>query len=167
MLKPQDVLVLLKLVPADGGWTYAQLAHSLGMSASETHAAVGRATAAGLYSPVSGRPIRRALAEFVVHGVPYVYHVDREAPTTRGMLTGFASRYLDGPEAYPFEARFVWADADGTDSGWTVRPLYRSAPYAARQDPELYALLALVDELRIGRARERRRAAEALRERLA
>lgn len=34
-------------------------------------------------------------------------------------------------------------------------PLFKSAPYAVRQDAELYALLALVDAIRIGQPRER------------
>ena len=48
-LKPQDFLVALKLVAwGDQRWTYAQLAHSLGLSASEAHAAVKRGIQAGL-----------------------------------------------------------------------------------------------------------------------
>lgn len=166
MLKPQDVLVLLKLAVLDTDWTYADLAGSLGVSASETHAAVRRATSAGLYSELSGRPIRSALLEFVLHGVPYAYHAEREAPTSRGMQTGFAAPPLDGASEYAYEARFVWPTPDGKDSGWTVKPLYRSVPHAASQDSRLYALLALVDELRIGRARERSRAAEEITHRL-
>jgi hypothetical protein len=49
----------------------------------------------------------------------------------------------------------VWPDPEGSVQGVAVEPLYGSVPRAARQDPELYALLALVDALRIGRARER------------
>ena len=37
----------------------------------------------------------------------------------------------------------------------TLEPLYASVPGAARRNPALYDLLALVDALRIGRARER------------
>lgn len=48
VLKPQDAVVLLKLVVAGEGWTYPSLAESLGMSASEVHAAVGRAKRGGL-----------------------------------------------------------------------------------------------------------------------
>lgn len=48
-LKPQDFLVALKLLAlADEHWTYARLAHELGLSTSETHAAVQRGLAAGL-----------------------------------------------------------------------------------------------------------------------
>jgi len=47
-----------------------------------------------------------------------------------------------------------------------VQPLYSSVPGAAARDAELYALLAWVDALRIGRARERNLAAKELAERL-
>ena len=49
LLRPQDFLVALKLVAlGDEHWTYARLAHDLGLSASEAHAAVRRGLAAGL-----------------------------------------------------------------------------------------------------------------------
>jgi hypothetical protein len=48
-LKPQDFLVALKLVAwADQRWTYASLAHALGLSASEAHACVKRGLHADL-----------------------------------------------------------------------------------------------------------------------
>ena len=39
-----------------------------------------------------------------------------------------------------------------TSASAAVQPLYRSVPQAARRDPALYDLLALVDALRIGQA---------------
>ena len=50
--------------------------------------------------------------------------------------------------------------------GVAVEPLYSSVPGAAQRDPELYYLLALVDALRMGRARERAFAEKELAERL-
>ncbi|HET9553147.1 MAG TPA: hypothetical protein VFP50_09285, partial [Anaeromyxobacteraceae bacterium] len=48
-LKPQDVLVLLKLaVRGNAVWSYPQIAAALGLSASEVHAAVQRAVLARL-----------------------------------------------------------------------------------------------------------------------
>jgi hypothetical protein len=48
----------------------------------------------------------------------------------------------------------VWPSADGAVRGLTLEPLHKAAPKAARQDPVLYELLALIDALRDGRARE-------------
>ncbi len=48
-LKPQDFLLSLKLVALAGRrWTYASIAHELGLSASEAHACVKRGLQAGL-----------------------------------------------------------------------------------------------------------------------
>jgi hypothetical protein len=49
----------------------------------------------------------------------------------------------------------VWPDANGDVRGESFAPLYKSVPVAARKDPKLYELLALVDAIRGGRARER------------
>ena len=73
MLKPQDVVVLLKLVALNGEpWNYQRLAVELLISQSEVHAGVRRAVAARLMSDAttaSGRPVRASLLEFLVHGV--------------------------------------------------------------------------------------------------
>jgi hypothetical protein len=44
-----------------------------------------------------------------------------------------------------------------------LAPLYKSVPYAAKRDLKLYALLALVDAVRDGRARERNLAIKEIR----
>jgi hypothetical protein len=49
----------------------------------------------------------------------------------------------------------VWPDARGTVKGQRIEPLFKSVCAAVAQDPRLYALLALVDAIRIGQARER------------
>ena len=168
MLKSQDLLVLLKLaVLGRGPWTYASLAAALHMSSSEVHAALKRSAHAGLYNAAERRPVRGALEEFVVHGARYAFAPQRTG-VVRGLPTAhaapiFSSRIVaaDGDLAP------VWADAQGELRGEGVEPLYPSAPLAAREDSRLYALLALVDALRIGRARERRIAEELLHKELA
>jgi hypothetical protein len=166
MLKPQDAVVLLKLAGAKEAWTYASLAKSLGMSTSEVHAAIGRATRSGLYSASSRAPNRKALAEFLVHGLRYVFPAERGA-MTRGMPTAHAAAPLNAEIAASGDPPPVWPDAEGTVRGEGIEPLYPSVPLAARSDPALYELLALVDAIRGGRARERNLAARALEARLA
>jgi len=50
--------------------------------------------------------------------------------------------------------------------GYAIEPLYSSVTVAVKSDPVLYELLALVDALRMGRARERKLAEEELKHRL-
>lgn len=64
------------------------------------------------------------------------------------------------------EFQQVWPDARSDDSGLAVEPLFKTAPEAAQKDPDLYALLALVDAIRVGQPRENRLATELLKERL-
>jgi hypothetical protein len=168
VLKPQDLLVLLWLVAHSGeAWSYAGIAAALRMSSAEVHAALKRAARAGLYSHDERRPIRVALREFLVHGARYAFAPERLG-LTRGLPTAhaapaLAARLALGADDLPL----VWPDAEGEVRGEGLEPLYPSAPTAARHDPRLYNLLALLDALRVGRARERRLAQELLEKELA
>ena len=161
MLQPLDLLVSLKLVALNDGAIFSleELARELFISPSSVSRSTARATDAGLLS-VGRKPKRKALLEFVLYGVPYVYYV-KPGETTRGMPTAHAapplSNIIGGGEVP------VWPYPLGEVRGHAVAPLHKSVPAAARRDSRLYELLALVDALRIGRARERRLAAEELR----
>jgi hypothetical protein len=48
----------------------------------------------------------------------------------------------------------VWPDAQGKNKGLMIAPLFKTVGHAVRRDPELYALLALVDAIRTGSPRE-------------
>jgi hypothetical protein len=169
ILKPQDVVVLLKLVALEGKqWTYQRLAVDLSISQSEVHKCVQRAVAARLMSDPSiatGRPIVAALLEFLEHGIKYAFPLKR-GPLTRGMPTGYAAPPLNKLIVGGNEPPPVWPFAEGAVRGEELEPLYPSAPIAAQRDPRLYELLALVDAIRDGRARERSIAVKELRSRL-
>jgi hypothetical protein len=51
--------------------------------------------------------------------------------------------------------------------GQAIEPLYRSVPTAAKNDPELYVLLSLIDAIRVGRVREQRLAVKELEQAMA
>jgi hypothetical protein len=164
ILKPQDVVVVLKLCEFSGKRPpFAQIAAELSMSVSEVHGAVKRAQAAHLlHGPEFGeRPNRRALEEFLVHGLKYVFPA-QHGVMTRGMPTSYAAaplrRFIKaGDEPLP-----VWPDPTGPVRGAAFEPLYPSVPEAAKRDSYLYELLALVDAIRDGRARERKMAEKEL-----
>jgi hypothetical protein len=168
-LKPQDLLVVLKVIAhAQPRWTYAALGEALSMSASEVHASVKRAVASGL-AVAEGRgawsPVRPAVLEFVEHGVRYVWPAS-PGPVKRGVPTSFGAEPLNAKiTAMPGEAP-VWAHPRGTAKGPTLSPLYRTAAQAALTDPALHRLLALVDALRAGCARERALAASLMKQEL-
>ncbi|MGP1679268.1 MAG: hypothetical protein ACTS6J_19205 [Burkholderiales bacterium] len=169
ILKPQDIVILLKLVAIGSeAWTFQRLAVELKMSQSEVHAGVRRAVAARLISDAaatSGQPLRAALLEFLLHGVKYAYPPEHGA-LTRGVPTGYAAPPLNKVISDSIDPPPVWPYADGSVRGVAFTPLYPSVPAAALQDSRLYELLALVDAIRDGRARERNLATKELTSRL-
>ncbi len=138
---------------------------ALGMSASEVHAAVRRLLEARLVDPETKKVRLVALRNFLVHGLPYAFPaVPKEI--TRGTPTALASPAMSGKISLSEQLPPVWPDPEGRVQGASVQPLYPSVPGAARRDPKLYDLLALVDALRFGRARERDFAEKELSQRL-
>lgn len=166
-LKPQDVLVLMKLVAlGDEPWTYASLAADLDMSASQVHSAIQRAIRSEL-AYESNDQVRvhvRNLEDFLNHGMRYFFVAERGAKS-RGMATltsapPMAALFVDSDEP------IVWPDPSGDVRGESLAPIYKTVPQAARNDPELYELLVIVDALRAGRAREKQVAKKELKKRL-
>jgi len=165
-LLPQDVFLMLKLVAAgQDKWTFDAIAHDLSMSPSMAFNGIKRADRAGLYDSHRRRPRRKALEEFLIHGVKYAYPPDLGTPT-RGVPTTFAAPSLDQHLVQNDEATYVWAHPDGYRRGTSLSPLYRSVPDVAMQDPAVHHLLALVDAIRVGGARERQLAEQLLKKTL-
>ena len=166
-LKSQDVLVLLKLVArGKEPWTYSGLAVELDLSPSQVHAAVQRAVKSGLAYEADDQihVHTRNLEEFLVHGIRYFFVPERGAKT-RGMATltsapPLAALFVNGAEP------IVWPDSSGELRGESLAPIYKTAPRAARSDPELYELLVIADALRAGRTRERQAAVKELKKKL-
>lgn len=169
-LLPQDLVVVLKLVAGNVNrrWTYADLSATLFMSASQVFRSVKRAEVGRLLNPLTVPPppgsderhrIRfwpnsTNLKEFLIHGVKYAFPVERGAPT-RGLPTAEAASPLRQHFHEDFPLPPVWPYAEGPLRGIAFSPLYKNVPQAALRDTKLYELLALVDAIREGRARER------------
>jgi hypothetical protein len=166
MLKPQDVLICLKIALQDTRtWSYQSLAEALFLSPSEVHAGAKRAESARLLDLSRKTVYRNALTEFLIHGVRYAYPPHRGG-LTRGVPTGYAAPPLARQFSSVQGDPPVWPTPEGRVRGYEFSPLYPSVPKAAAGDIRLYELLALVDAIRDGRAREAGLAADELRIRL-
>lgn len=167
-LKPQDVLVLLKLIAmGQADWSYNRLAIELGMSSSEVHSAIKRALAAGLALQRADKvtPNVTNLQEFLIHGLRFAFIPER-GEMTRGIPTLYAAAPLNSAFLPDGEPPPVWPDPQGEMRGMAFSPLYKSAPKAAQLDAALYELLVLIDAIRAGRARERAFAIKVLQQKL-
>jgi hypothetical protein len=167
MLRPLDIVVLLKLSLEKGRPPYLRLANELYLYPSEVYASVKRARISHLVQGEAQeeRLNRSGLLEFLLHGVRYAFPAEKGA-LTRGVPTGYAASPLKEhivPDGDPIP---VWPYADGPVRGYSFLPLHKNVPKAALEDARLYELLALVDAVRDGRARERELAGRELKERL-
>jgi hypothetical protein len=168
-LMPRDFVVALKFaMNPNRRFTFAALAEDLALAASEVHTSVKRSTLAGLLlmdSSLGTMAIKPAIREFALYGVRYAFPAIH-GPMTRGMVTGAAGPVLRGVLQQTNDESVVWPYAKGTARGPSLLPLYPRLPLAAERDLGLYEALTLIDSIRIGGARERQLAAEAVLKRL-
>jgi hypothetical protein len=123
------------------------------MSQSEIHSAIKRAEFCKLYDPLTKRPIRKNLSEFLLSGLRYVFPAIPGKLQT-GIPTAHSALPLNKTIVSSKEDTYVWPSRLGRTKGVAVEPLYDAVPAACAKDPELYKYFALIDALRVGRARE-------------
>lgn len=163
-MRPQDVVVLLKIIAlGTDNWLAKELAQALHLSPAEVSNSMSRSAEAGLLDGSKRKVVRPVLLEFLRSGLPYAFPV-RPGGLVRGVPTAHSAAPLRA--IFRSEEAFVWPSAKGSEQGQAITPLYAGVPEAALEDPQLHALLALTDALRVGRSRERTEAAKELAKRL-
>jgi predicted transcriptional regulator len=163
-MRPQDIVILLKIATFnDNHWFMKNLATELFISGSEVSESLHRSMIAGLLTSDKKKLMKQALLEFLQYGIKYVYP-QRPGPMVRGIATAYSA----APLSHLIQSKepVVWPYAEGNLRGQAIEPLHPSVPRACLKDIKLYELLALVDALRIGRAREQKLAIEALKIRI-
>ncbi len=174
-LKPQDILVLLKLSVWDKPqWRQEDLAKELGMVQSMVHSSLKRAEKCRLYNQEKKRVNKSALIEILIHSIRFLVPAElgRKAvgmPTAWGHREAFkslVSGLVDPPIWSAAKGRRATVTGEFNIDGFEIQPIHEKAPGAASRDPRLYEVLAAVDALRVGRSRDIEVACEILRNRL-
>jgi hypothetical protein len=164
-MRPQDVVILLKIIALQGSqWRTTDLANQLFMSQSEISEALHRNWVASLMNDSKKTVHTGSLLEFLEHGVKYVFP-QRPGPIVRGMPTAHSAPPMS-KMVQSGSSIYVWPDVEGVVRGEAIEPLYPTVPRAAKSDERFYEFLALVDAIRIGKAREVKLAAEQLRQKI-
>ncbi len=163
-MSPLDVVVLLKIISmGDQPWNQKPLSEALFMSQSEISKSLARSKYAGLLD-YSGKKVRKlAFLELLQYGITYVFPQQPSA-VVRGIPTAHSAPPLN--ELIQSTEPYVWPSGKGTLRGQSIVPLYPSVVDAVQNDSKLYELLALVDALRVGRAREKELAIAELKSRI-
>lgn len=182
MLKPQDVVLLLKLLanPEHLKWSQAHMAMHLCVSVSEINAGIKRLISVGLLQiapPVLlslaalnerlqskkqvdklYQPILSTCEEFLISGIKYIFPV-KLGEMTAGIVTSYAAPIIKEHITSGSDPIFVWPYAEGQKRGISLMPLYPSVPKSVSlfRDSNFYDLLCLVDVLRQGNMRQSNR----------
>lgn len=170
-MRPQDIVVLLGILAmGTRPWRQNELAQKVCLSPAEVTQSLERSRRAGLINETKRGVRRRALLEFIEHGLRYVYPVEPGA-IVRGFATAHSAPPLASPQVHfgggadtggapKIQSHnndvYVWPHDEGTVRGQAIVPLYPTVPQAAKADSLLYEMLALVDAVRVGWARERK-----------
>ena len=163
-MKPQDVVVLLKVIALNNdNWQQIPLAHSLKMSQSEVSQSVARSKYAGLLDDKGKKVMRQALYDFLQYGLAVVFPA-KPGAVVRGIPTAHSTAPLN--KEISSGEDYVWPFAKGNVRGHGITPLYATVPQAALDDEQLHVLLALADALRVGKAREKKIALQELNSRI-
>ena len=158
------MVVLAKIVALGAkSWKGKDLAIQLHLSASEVSESLHRSMVARLVNEAKNKVNATAFLEFLVHGLRYVYPATLGA-SRRGVPTAYSAPPLSAVVKSP--QALVWASEAGTVSGETIEPLYPTVPKSAKEDGALHELLALIDAVRVGRAREANLAKDELAKRM-
>ncbi|STX50974.1 Uncharacterised protein [Legionella busanensis] len=176
MIKPQDCLILLKLLAnPQKNWTQRCLAGELCISLSEINAGLKRLEEAGLIrkdnlsllNSTQFIPILPAAEEFLITAVKYLFPA-KLGSFIQGMPTAVAAPIFEGKIALGNDPIPVWPDVYGNKKGVALEPIHPSVTKSLHKAPDekFYELLVLVDAIRAGRARERNIAKELLLERI-
>jgi len=158
MLQPSDVLVLLALYSVDEDWTLRSIADRLGVKHSKVQRALERLERAGLYDPRRRTPVPSATEEFLLHALRFLHPV-AEGPLVRGFATAWGAEPLR-LEISSTEPPPVWPHPAGPVRGPGIEPLDARLPALVQSWPEVAAMAAVADGLRVGDTRTREAAAE-------
>ena len=152
-MRPQDIVILLKMtILNETQWTFAEIANALQISETEVSFAMERNKLAGLVSPDKRKVNKLALREFLIYGIKYVF-----PPQVGHLACGIATAHSASPVKEYISSEndhYVWAYYKGVKRGNIIRPLYDKIPKIVESQPELYALLTIIDTLRVGKKRE-------------
>lgn len=166
MLKPQDIVLLLKMLALitlskgkPGALTQKELATYLCMSTSEVNAGIKRLILAGLLGYVNYGGYNVNQMGFGVAGYYGGQHANMLLPIkaaceeclisavkyffpvqlgayTRGIATSYAAPVFEKHILIGDDPIPVWPDAEGDQRGLALEPLYRSVPRSLAQFPD-------------------------------
>jgi len=151
-MRPQDVAILLKIVlKQDEQWLNKDLSEELFISPAEISESLHRSAMAGLINSSKKKVHRQTLLEFIEYGLHVVFPVI-PGGLVNGVFTAHSHPFMQ--KHFKSDFHYVWPDVKGNERGLLIEPLYKDVVKAIRLNAQFYKVMALLDVVRVGKARE-------------
>jgi hypothetical protein len=154
MLKPQDIVLATLLAHYSRQRIHVKqvdLAAALGMTPSAVSVSLTRLRTARVLEPDGHQVVLSKVYELLGYVLPYL------APTEPGrLISGIPTAHTAPPLNAQIQSdeTYVWPKRNGTHRGQRIQPLMDDIPKLALKNEWLYQVFALVDAIRVGKARE-------------
>lgn len=146
VIKPQDVVILGKLISEKVWPSQKDIGDSLKLSQAEISHALKTLDQIGLISLTTKKINKLAVTEFITHGLKYIYPIEKKG-TGRGMLIGPSSTTFKG-RVQSDEYNYIWPDPNGNSKGIVVTPLLPELSNSVKENEILYTFLNVVEIFR-------------------
>ena len=121
VIKPQDIVILGKLISEKVWPSQKEIGDSLKLSQAEISHALKTMDQIGLINLTTKKINKLAVMEFITHGLKYLYPIEKKG-TGRGILIGPSSSTFKG-KVQSDEYNYIWPDPNGESKGIVVTPL--------------------------------------------
>ncbi len=147
-LRPQDILILAKLVEFKGAdFKQKDLAEEIGLSQSEVVHALSRLDFVSLYDKKNNRLNRLEVIHFLENAVKYLFPLEM-GDFSRGIKTGLSSKFLKNKIRGGEDLDYVWPSGNGKVKGIAVKPVFETVPQLVEENEFLMKLLNIIDIFR-------------------
>lgn len=145
-IKPQDVVILGKLISGPVWSTQKEIGESLKLSQAEVSHAIQTLGHIGLINLTTKKINKLAVTEFLTHALKYLYPVQKSG-VGRGVLIGPSSSTFK-EKVQTDEFNYIWPDPNGGSKGIIVIPLIPELASSALKNEQLFMFLNVVEIFR-------------------
>lgn len=162
-IKPQDVVILGKLISDKDCRSQKEIADSLGLSQAEISHALKTLAHVGLINLATKKVNKLAVTEFITHALKFLFPIEKKG-TGRGISIGPSSSIFKG-KVQSDDYNYIWPDPDGDSKGVVITPLLSNLPKSAIGNETLFTYLNVIEIFRgLGGVRHLQEAQKILKE---
>ena len=145
-IKPQDVVILGKLISDEDCHSQKEIADSISLSQAEISHALKTLAHIGLINLTIKKINKLAVTEFITHALKFLFPIEKKG-TGRGILIGPSSSTFKG-KVQSDEYNYIWPDPDGDSKGVVVTPLLPQLSKSVIANEQLFTYLNVIEVFR-------------------